>query len=615
MPKIFLLSVDPAMRLLDAKTQQLVSLDDDQPIRYAILSHTWGKPDEEVTFQDVFNATGKPPQQVSQEWKERAGWEKIKSTCEEALNYDCEYLWVDTCCIDKSSSAELQEGINSMFRWYENAAICLAYLSDVTSNDDPEADSAALRNSRWFTRGWTLQELLAPMEVIFFDRHWNTLGTKESLATVIEEITGIDARYIYNHDTLSDFGENAYDRLSQASVAERMSWAAGRQTTRREDMAYCLLGIFDIYMPMLYGEGDRAFARLQEEIMKTSDDSTLLSWGFNQRSKMQLEENSLLAPNPGSFRRCRELVPSRLDGFLRPAFSTTQKGLVLNAPIKVDKNHEHLIYAILANGPRQSRDESGYSKTLVAIPLVSAGVCKSQGLWKEKNEYLRYSWCLPCLVGAEFLKGAEMGEIVIRRPSAMTEWASEFQIILRALRDYDLVGIYPPQPPELLLGTQFISLATVQWDPTPPDTAISGWFKELIPWENFDPNRTWNWHWERDRRLIHMKCPLGLFLVMVEYEVLLAMNAQSKKEWSCLTDCRLFKATSEEFQLDFLHDVTHASDFSQLEEVPALGRLSGENIFKPQDSDSRVLVVRFRSRNQGTIFASTHVVISIDHRS
>jgi hypothetical protein len=180
-------------------------------------------------------------------WKKKLGWVKIERACAQALQSGYQYIWVDTCCIDKSSSAELQEGINSMFRWYEGASICLAYLSDVPSNCDPEAEDSVFRRARWFTRGWTLQELLAPQIVIFYDRNWNLLGDKSSLSTIIEEISGIEGRYIGADSYASQsFEGGAYGRLSEASVAQRMSWMSRRETTRREDMAYCLLGIFDI---------------------------------------------------------------------------------------------------------------------------------------------------------------------------------------------------------------------------------------------------------------------------------------------------------------------------------------------------------------------------------
>ncbi|OIW27820.1 hypothetical protein CONLIGDRAFT_551906, partial [Coniochaeta ligniaria NRRL 30616] len=168
------------------------------------------------------------------------------------------YVWIDTICIDKSSSAELSEAINSMFKWYRNAAICYAYLSDVPQ--------VRLEYSRWFTRGWTLQEMIAPQELRFYDANWDALGTKSDLLDRLCDITGVD--------TTALRGGN----LRFFSVARKMSWASRRQTTREEDIAYCLLGIFDISMPLLYGEGSKAFIRLQEQIIKEYDDESLFAW-------------------------------------------------------------------------------------------------------------------------------------------------------------------------------------------------------------------------------------------------------------------------------------------------------------------------------------------------
>lgn len=167
----------------------------------------------------------------------------------------------DRCCIDKQSSAELSEAINSMYHWYAESAVCYAYLQDVQTLDD-------VRASRWFRRGWTLQELIAPANVVFLNREWQDLGDKSELGPLIESITGIEAGFLHG------------DPLAEASIATRMSWASRRETARQEDMAYCLLGIFDINMPLIYGEGPKSFQRLQEEIYKLNpEDHTLYAWG------------------------------------------------------------------------------------------------------------------------------------------------------------------------------------------------------------------------------------------------------------------------------------------------------------------------------------------------
>jgi len=219
---------------------------------YAILSHTWETDDQELTFQDMIRGAG----------RSKAGYRKIQFCGEQAKKDDLQYFWVDSCCIDKSSSAELSEAINSMFRWYKLAAKCYVYLSDVSISDSDQCDryfqrswELAFRQSRWFTRGWTLQELLAAPSVDFFSREGKRLGDKKSLELDIYEVSGIAITALQGTP------------LSQFSVTERMLWAANRETTIEEDRAYCLLGIFDVHLPQIYGEGvESAFRRLRKEI-------------------------------------------------------------------------------------------------------------------------------------------------------------------------------------------------------------------------------------------------------------------------------------------------------------------------------------------------------------
>ncbi|PMD58704.1 HET-domain-containing protein [Hyaloscypha bicolor E] len=262
------------MRLLRRKSKREFSLTkdliDDIP-RYAILSHTWGDDDEEVTFIDLAES--------SRDIK--AGYQKIQFCADQAARDSLEYFWVDTCCIDKSNNTELSEAINSMFRWYRNAAKCYVYLSDVSTNKhnqnnlSPQPWEAAFRKSRWFTRGWTLQELIAPPSVEFFSREGKRIGDKKSLGQIIHEVTGLAVQALEG------------STLFEYSVTERLSWAKKRETKREEDKAYSLLGIFDIHMPLIYGEGmNNAFRRLREEIDKCSsiDRSRLLSSGISTHS-------------------------------------------------------------------------------------------------------------------------------------------------------------------------------------------------------------------------------------------------------------------------------------------------------------------------------------------
>jgi len=218
--------------------------------RYAILSHTWGSDNEEVTFRDLGYGSGRG----------KTGFDKLEFCAARAEQDGLQYFWVDTCCIDKSNNAELSKAIDSMFRWYQNAARCYVYLSDVSTarcrrdNQQSEWD-AAFRASRWFTRGWTLQELLAPVSVEFFSREGQRLGDKRSLKQQIHKITGIAIPALQGSS------------LTQSSIKERFEWAKTRETKREEDWAYCLQGIFGVSMPVTYGEGKaQAIFRLKEEI-------------------------------------------------------------------------------------------------------------------------------------------------------------------------------------------------------------------------------------------------------------------------------------------------------------------------------------------------------------
>ncbi|KAK4461139.1 HET-R [Cladorrhinum samala] len=219
---------------------------------YAILSHRWG--DAEVLFGDFMNGTA----------KNKAGYAKIRFCGDQAWRDGLKFFWVDTCCIDKSNSTELQEAINSMFRWYRDATKCYAYLGDVSVStynlDDKSIWESAFRASSWFTRGWTLQELVAPTSVEFFSREGVYLGNRSTLEQIIHDVTEISAKAIQG------------GRLSDFSVHERMAWIEKRKTTREEDRAYSLFGIFDVQLPLLYGEGElKAFRRLWEEINKSSN--------------------------------------------------------------------------------------------------------------------------------------------------------------------------------------------------------------------------------------------------------------------------------------------------------------------------------------------------------
>jgi len=251
------------MWLLNATTNELEFFEGNRTPRYAILSHRWE--DGEVSFKDV------------QERRHfgMKGFYKIQKCCEQALANDLSYVWVDACCINKESSAELSEAINSMYRWYNESVVCYGYLSDVERSvghftlqrgNDPSwgnndgDDTSMMTQSLWFTRGWNLQELLACKVLMFYDSQWKSLGSKVECRGAIRQRTGIPIR------ALENFVPNDH------TILEKMTWAAERQTTRVEDRAYSLLGLFDVHMPLLYGEGERAFRRLQLEIMVMTTD-------------------------------------------------------------------------------------------------------------------------------------------------------------------------------------------------------------------------------------------------------------------------------------------------------------------------------------------------------
>lgn len=248
------------MRLLNTETLAMKAWYDHWTgPEYAILSHTWGR--KEVTFQDMGNL--KTARLLE-------GFSKIKRCCKVARELGYEWVWIDTCCIDKSSSAELSEAINSMFSYYNAADRCIAYLSDVPFLGLDTAHDPAFEKSRWFTRGWRLQELIAPMNLTFYAKDWSEIGEKKLLLNRLSAITSIDANVLERPWTRQGY---------RLCIAQRMSWASRRETTRGEDMAYCLMGIFDVNMPLLYGEGEKkAFRRLQGEISKNSDDPSLFAW-------------------------------------------------------------------------------------------------------------------------------------------------------------------------------------------------------------------------------------------------------------------------------------------------------------------------------------------------
>jgi hypothetical protein len=342
------------MRLIDIETLKLEEFAGPHYPKYAILSHTWGA--QEISFQQ-FN---KP----THESRQMAGYKKILGCVEVTRSKIFRYCWVDTCCIDKSSSAELSEAINSMFDWYNKSKLCIIYLSDVDSHDSRLTVEHQMKKSRWFTRGWTLQELVAstPTHTIFYDKNWTEIGTKATISDSIARITGIDESCLLRWADLSKF-----------SVACRMSWAAKRMTTRPEDVAYCLLGIFQINMPLIYGEGETAFRRLQEEIIKESDDQTIFAWQLSKGDRIRSSigfnygKVGVLAQHPADFEKSAHFQPAPLRS---GPYNITNKGLSIQLPIFTRADRQLIAVLSCYGDSAKGKDDKDPMRRQIAIPIV-----------------------------------------------------------------------------------------------------------------------------------------------------------------------------------------------------------------------------------------------------
>lgn len=352
------------MHLINVKTFKLEEFLDYQTPPYAILSHTWGNDCEELTFRNVAKGEIDKP---------GVGSVKFRRCCRQAETDGFGYAWIDTCCINKDSSRELDEAINSMFRWYRRASACYAYLSDVPGNDNPRTQGSKFRTSRWFKRGWTLQELLAPKHVWFYSSEWHCLGTKAKLCGTVEKITGVSRQFLLGTA-----------ELRTASVAQRMSWAAHRDTKREEDLAYCLLGVFDVSMSMIYGEGgDKAFSRLQEEIMKTTRDHSILAWDLREKEpwpsdSVKATHGRILAATPSDFARSGHIVPREQSNASPNSLDIS--GGSLRAHLQLLTTSTGEIMGLLSCGPERDTQQ------LVGIPLTRM-------LSGSSDEYVRPRGC------------------------------------------------------------------------------------------------------------------------------------------------------------------------------------------------------------------------------
>ncbi|KAH9889563.1 hypothetical protein C8Q73DRAFT_793760 [Cubamyces lactineus] len=393
-----------------------------------------------------------------------SGWSKIENACAVARRrHHCEWLWIDTCCIDKGSSAELSEAINSMFAWYLRCNVCLAYLSDVPTCENPAECNAHLRASRWFTRGWTLQELIAPARnVVFLSKDWVELGTRSDLATYLAGFTKVDRSVLVDSEGRRDWH---LSKLRSVSIAERMSWAAGRNTTRPEDKAYSLMGIFDVNMPVLYGEGaDKAFRRLQREIIRESFDHSSFAWGVrttrswlgnNQRTvrsdkllcRDSWSQGSLLATSPDDFRDSAGLKGEslmKLTGSLRlsdlgePHFYPTNYGIRIRLPLCFlgARDSWQLYHALLACSTHSDPD-ARIGLLLLRIPGTDVYYCMNMSDLESRSSDSE--------VGSRVveLSGSSLESI---RPKFLSTW----KLSTMYIRDY------VPVPPTVLWSNGYL---------------------------------------------------------------------------------------------------------------------------------------------------------------
>lgn len=398
------------MFLLNINSLSLeIFVDDSNIPPYYILSHTWGS--DEVTYQDVRTSS---PEKLAH----RKGWQKIEGFCKmllavmekspstlslmesENMAWDyavstsslpaAEYVWVDTCCINKESSAELSEAINSMYRWYAEAIACVVYLDDV---DCESMLGSQVGSSRWFTRGWTLQELLAPRGVLFYSSNWHFLGEKSKYSGVIATITLIQSEYLTGDQS-----------LWEASSAEKMSWAARRMTTRSEDIAYCLMGIFDINMPLLYGEGGtKAFIRLQEEILKDSTDESIFAWDASGL----MELHGMLASHPRQFWNSSRTVP--LGTRNNPQAIRNGDFMMHVSSLGIQQDHTQVRDVLLDCAPKGS----------------SANVGIAVRVWKshDRRAVCKRVAARPALVLAQRFSGHEQDLLFTKRSKpTLNEW-------------------------------------------------------------------------------------------------------------------------------------------------------------------------------------------------
>ena len=328
------------MRLLNSSSRRL-ELFHHRPPPYAIVSHRWGDESEEVLFTDIGD-------QARTESKGK-GCEKIRRSCAQAMRDGLDYVWLDTCCIDKSNSSELVMAINLMYEWYEKSEVCYACLHDVS-------DPSKFTESDWFSRGWTLQELIAPKRLKFFTKDWTLIGSREDLIDPIAERTGI------SHEIL-----RSGKIPPEVTISQKMVWTAQRETTMAEDRAYSLLGIFGVSMVPIYGVGDAAFEDLQYRIIAKYADQTLFAW-FHTVTHTEDVDAADKAPHPVTNPAPHPAPVSLEDDIGTPSLNTT--GLLASSPFQYLKSYEICEYDFRKNYVNCIRDKSYRSYISISDNLV-----------------------------------------------------------------------------------------------------------------------------------------------------------------------------------------------------------------------------------------------------
>jgi len=385
------------MRLLNVESRQLHTYYDDTTPPYAILSHTWDQTEPEVSFEDMKN-----PAHVNMKH-----YDKIENTCKLAKTEGIEWVWIDTCCIDKSSSAELSEAINSMFRWYEQSAICFVHLADVEKVDIDNDPDSAFQACRWLTRGWTLQELLAPTKLVFYDSEWQAIGDRSLMAEHIQRRTAIPVEYLA--EPRQDF--------RRARVGQRMSWASDRNTTRKEDLAYCLFGVFDINMPLLYGEGERAFRRLQEEIIRTSEDDSIFAWSPHHSIESLCQSSEPIPHTMQSVPKYSPLAES-------PTSFSCLKYQILPHIRKAEKTWKVTTGGLRVSLPVYRRPKDPFTAFLLLNGVLERNINQVLALEVQRrhprsSDYVRIGFCV---VDWATLAAARYETIYVREPGFSPGW-------------------------------------------------------------------------------------------------------------------------------------------------------------------------------------------------